>query len=70
MKTAAILAESNYKQLSVREHIAIAAMQGILSNPELGKQLRDRNDGAKVTGRLVAKLALECADGLIEGLTT
>ena len=49
-----------------RELFAAMAMQGLLSNSEMGKQMRQKTD--RVVGDTVARLAFECADALLTEL--
>jgi hypothetical protein len=54
--------------LTKRELIAAMAMQGILSNNEFGKQMRQSTD--LIVGDTVSRLSLQCADALLAALAT
>ena len=54
--------------LTIREHFAVMAMQGILANPEMAKYFKDAELSMDKQRRHVAEVSCEMAKAMIEEL--
>lgn len=64
-----VIEETNHRGLTIREHFAAMAMEGMLANPERTREAEQvANEFDVKPPEAIARLATRCADALIEAL--